>query len=230
MAAALTVLAKTAPQGTIEQKNRLFFILLCIKELDLPLATQISTEQHFSDLESSLNQLPDLDAWPGRVHASFLGSKARKRSRHPDVHKLRDTYQLPAADGDTALLVTVMYLQRQTERLDRPWELIKGVDRHEYCWRRPPPKFSERETLQYANAAWVLEKDDDIKVFRAYGCTCRGFDEFQDILGHWQQDPRIQDSDKLGIKLITGLEDPRDKTRLVKGWEQYKEKLLRFSV
>jgi len=46
------------------------------------------------------------------------------------------------------------------ERLDRPWELGTGVDWHEYCWRRPPPKFSERETLQYANAAWVLEKND----------------------------------------------------------------------
>jgi len=45
------------------------------------------------------------------------------------------------------------------ERLDRPWESVKGVDWHEYCWRRPPPKFSERETLQYANIAWILEKN-----------------------------------------------------------------------
>ncbi|KAK1758088.1 hypothetical protein QBC47DRAFT_132890 [Echria macrotheca] len=45
------------------------------------------------------------------------------------------------------------------ERLDKPWEHATGVDWHEYCWRRPPLRIKEDETLKYANAAWVLEKD-----------------------------------------------------------------------
>ena len=41
---------------------------------------------------------------------------------------------------------------------------------------------------------------------------------------------RIRDSERLGFQLVTTLEDLRDQTNLVKGWDQCKEKVLHFSV
>ncbi|KAK3356475.1 hypothetical protein B0T25DRAFT_536832, partial [Lasiosphaeria hispida] len=46
------------------------------------------------------------------------------------------------------------------DQLDRPWVPLDTQDTPAYCWRRPPLSISEKKTFQYANVAWVLEKND----------------------------------------------------------------------
>ncbi|KAK0623417.1 ankyrin repeat-containing domain protein [Immersiella caudata] len=65
-AAALEVLAETAPPATLEQWRRLLPISRYIEELDLPHPTLIITEQRFGDLELALRGLPN---WQSAINS-----------------------------------------------------------------------------------------------------------------------------------------------------------------